>query len=393
MKNNQITLIVLILLTIPILAQATIITGQGSSYVFNITNCNAQPTTPLNCSPSTIRYECTIENPAFIDIVEFRIDGTDYLATQNSSTPNQFYLIYNKPQDYTSSNTPLSFDRQSITDTNSKKVNSYEVVTINKNCELCSYTLTKTYLTNCSTIDQRIAQYTSSNETCIPSYNETETCNYCSENIQTTYTACNTNNTQTISYEDINYNTCCAITGLYTDCSIYSLYNTTQSCSIYTQDFNCTVDTAPVLHDKMNVVCNLPSSEPQNCVVNIYQQNNGIRNLLQTSPEYKVTTNAFFWARENEARTSFTNTNTLLNAYYTQKEIRANTDYDLEVVCSTNLTSITYNTRIRPQYATPDQVSHRLTWAKDNFAFVFITFIAIIIIIIVLLQLWYRIRG
>jgi len=393
MKNYQIPIIALIILILPILAQATIITGQGSSYIFNITNCNIQPTTPLNCSPSTVRFECTIENPSFIDSVEFRIDGTDYLTTQNSTTPNQFYLIYNKPQDYTSTNTPLTLDRQSITDTNNKKVNAYEVISLNHTCELCSYTLTKTYLTNCSTTDEIIAQYTSSNQTCIPSYNQTETCNYCSENIDTTYTQCTLNQTQTITYQDLNYNSCCLVTGLYDDCSIYYLTNTTTTCNYYTKDFNCTVDANPVLRDKMNIVCTLPSSDPQNCIVNIYQQNNNTRNLLQTTPEYKVTTNAFFWARENEARTSFTNTNTLLNAYFTQKEIRAETDYDLEVVCSTNTTTISYSTKIHPEYPLPDQVSHRLTWAKENFAFVFITFLAILIIIFVILQLWYRIRG
>jgi hypothetical protein len=395
MKQQQINIVLIILGLILItagLSSATIITGQGSSYNFNITGCNAQPETPLNCSPATIRYECNITDPTFINQVNFRINGIDYTTTQNSTSPFQFYYLYSKPQETTTNNNPLTFDRQQIIDTNNFGVNAYQIIYINHTCEVCSQSYTKTYLTNCSTSDTRIAQYTSSNESCAVSYNDTEYCNYCSEEIENTFGTC-INGTQTISYTDNNYNTCCAITGMGSDCSIYGLFNTTQSCDTYQKDFNCTLDQTPVLHDKMNVVCQLNDPEPQDCVINIYQQNGNQRLLMQTTPERKVTTDSFFWARENEERTSFTNTQHLLNAYYTQKEIRVATPYDLEVVCSNNVTTTKYTTTITPQYPLPDQTSHRLTWIKDNFAYVFITFIVGVIIMYFFIWLIGKLRG
>ncbi len=62
----------------------------------------------------------------------------------------------------------------------------------------------------------------------IREYRATETCNYCSQNIQgpsyTSWSTCNNDLRTRIKYwKDTNYNSCCALTGLSEDCQILTL--------------------------------------------------------------------------------------------------------------------------------------------------------------------------
>lgn len=387
MRTNTNTTILFILLMLIPLSSATIITGQGSSYTFNITNCYAQPNTTLNCNATTIFYACTIQNPAFINSVEYRISGTDYTTTQNGSQPSQFYYFYTKPTEYTTNTNPLELDRERITDTNNKKVNAYELVSIPRNCTTCSATYTNTTIQACNTTNQKITQYLSNNETCAPSYNATETCDYCTPNIITHTSACTINETQTISYEDLNYTTCCLITGLTSDCIINTpLYtNTTTTCAYLTQDFNCNLDTTPILNKKINVNCELPS-ENYSCVINTYQEIQNTTNtlsstLLATTPEYKKSSGSLLsLAQESEERTSFQTNNKLLNAYYTTKELRTETTYKIQVVCNNGGNTIKYEELIQPTYHTPDWIIYRASWATDNNTLIAFWFILLILL-------------
>jgi hypothetical protein len=372
-QTKILTIAILILFIIPV-ATATIITGQGSSYTFNITNCQANPLTPVNCSTANIFYECTITNPAFIDAVEYRVDGIDYPTTQNSTQPSHFYLYYTKPQEYTTNTNPLNFDRQRITDVNNKKVNAYELISITRNCTTCPTTYTPTLIQNCNLSNQKIAQYTSSNETCSASYNATETCDYCLPDITTNTGTCNTNGTRTLSFTDNTYTTCCLATGLPSDCVINTpLYdNTTEFCQYLTQDFTCNLDQKPILNTKINVNCELPT-ENYTCIINTYQeiQNNTqtiSSTLLATTPEYKKTNDNFiFYPTENEERTSFTTDHQLLNAYYTTKELRPENTYKIQVLCTApQQNTLKYEEIVTPVYHTPDSILYRSIWGTQN---------------------------
>lgn len=396
-ETEKTILISILLLTLLPIASATIITGQGSSYTFNITNCYAQPNTSVNCSPSTIFYSCTIQNPAFIDQVEFRIDGTDYTTTQNSSTPSQFYYFYNKPQEYTTNTNPLNLDRERITDVNNKKVNAYELVSITRNCTTCSTTYNTSIVQACNTSNQKITQYLSNNETCSPSYNATETCNYCDPNIETIETACTINGTKQVSYQDLNYTTCCLNTGLTEDCIINTpLYqNTTETCDYLIQDFNCNLDTSPILNKKINVNCELPA-ENYSCIINTYQeiQNNTntiTSTLLATTPEYKKSSGSLLsLAQESEERTAFTTDAKIMNGYYTTKELRTTNTYKIQVMCNApNQNTLKYEELVQPTYHTPDQPIYFFIWGGQNGALIFMW---IMIISLILAFLFWIIR-
>ena len=394
MSKNTTILTIIILLTISLVSAVTI-TGQGSSYTFTVENCTSpQINNTYNCSTDTIRYQCDFSPIAFINQVEFRIQGTDYTTTQNSTHPNQFYYNYNKPSEGTTNLDPIILDRERITDTNNKKVNAYEYIGINHNCTTCPANLTRTELEICQTNDTQRIQYISSNETCIPSYNTTESCNYCNSNLITNITECDMNGTQTITYTDLNLTTCCLVTGLINDCPTYYYpYNQTytQSCDIYAKQINCTADTTPVLNDKMNVVCTLPNNDSYCCVINTYQGSN----LLATSPEYKEATQSIFTlSGQQETRTCFTPSQNLLNAYYTKKELRPDTNYMIEVLCTNaNGANIKYQTPIIPVYHQVDWITYRIKWFGQSPLTLIITIFVIAIVLLIIIFLIKRARG
>lgn len=378
--------LIILILTVPTLVLGVIAVGSSSSYTFYVENCTSpQLNQVLNCSPATVRFECDIEPSAFIDDVSFRVDGADYTTTQNISRPQQFYLTYNKPQEVVTNNNPLTLSREQITDVDLQKLNAYEIVEINRSCTTCPASYSTTTIQACNISNQEIIQYISNNESCAPSYNLTQSCNYCSPNIFANYSTCDQNGTRTVNYFDLNYTTCCLTTGLSEDCIINTpTYNpANESCNYYTNQFTCTLDNTPVIDNKMNVNCELPTDEETCCVVNIYQGTN-FTSLLQTSPEYKSTSNFFLLPKDQETRTCFTPNQRLLNAYYTDKEIRPNTAYKLEIKCTSQNTTLLSQYQITPEYHTYDWLTHRIEWFGNSPITITLTIIVIIAIIAIL---------
>jgi hypothetical protein len=252
------------------------------------------------------------------------------------------------------------------------------------NCQIDN-TYTKTY------VDHNSCGTTSN----LPADNgTTDACNYCSQNIYQNTSECTNNGTQTITYFDNNYASCCYITGLPEDCMILEYpYNdtTSQGCFYYQQQINCTMDSSPVLNTKINVNCVLPSgNEEYCCVINTYQGNN----LLATSPEYSNPSQSILSiASQSETRTCFSTTNKLLNAYYTTKELRPDTNYTIEILCNNNQTSIKTQRAITPVYHEYDWLTLRLKWLGDNLTFTLLTIPIVIALILFGIFLVRKIRG
>jgi hypothetical protein len=370
---NLAVIITALTIAIPYLTNAETVSGSSSSYTFYVDNCtNNKLATTLNCSPSTIKFQCDIQPTSFINNADFRIQGTEFSATQNSTNPTQFYYEYNKPQETNTNTDPITLDREQLTDVDGHKLNAFQTSTVNHNCTTCPTTITRYELTPCTITNTQTIGYISTNTTCTPNYNTTEACNYCNPDLQSNTTTC-INGTQDISYNDNNYGSCCLVTGLPEDCPTnYYPYNTivNQTCPMYASDLSCNVDTRPVIHDKINLVCTMPDSQDYCCVINLYQGNS----LLSTSPEYKTTSNSFLTiASEQEARTCFQTTNLLMNGYYTDKELRPETPYKIQVLCSNNQTTKTSEYEIIGTYATPDYTTHMVKWAGDNATYLLLT--------------------
>lgn len=393
-KNTpkQIVIFTFLIIIMCFLASGVVVTGGSSSYSFSVENCTATPSADLTCDPATIRYECDFGNYAFIDFVEFRIAGTNHVATQNATKPQQFYYYYNKPQDTSSSNSPLLFDRQTITDVDAHSVNANVLVSLNHSCDTCEATFTETPIDFCQANNTQLYRFTSSNTSCQPTYEAEQTCDFCQPYLVSNTTACGIDNTQTTTYNDLNFNSCCQVTNATEDCpTLYYPYNqaSVETCQFVPQSFDCNLDETPVLNDKMNVNCVLSDKEPSSCILNIYQG----QSLLQTSPEFKQKTQGSLIPTELETRESFATQNGVLNAYYTKKELRPDTNYTLTITCSTEENTYENTYTINPQYHTPDEPTQRAVWAKNNIGFILIGAFMFVLLAIFIGYLVRKARG
>jgi hypothetical protein len=393
-KNINILILIVFLITITAgFANAVTVTGQSSSYTFNVINCTNDYVGTMGCGSDTATFSCNVTPSSFVNYVNFRVNGNNFLANQDPFSPDIWTLTYNKPQEATTNTNPIILDREQIIDIQAQGVNAFLTSSINHNCTTCPTTLTRTPIAPCTTANTQLISYTSSNQICSPDYNVTETCDYCTESIFQNATECNENKTTTISYYDENYNTCCLVTGLTSDCHILNYpYNqiTNQTCDFYPKDFTCNVDQNPVLNDKINTVCTMPDSQDYCCVVNIYQGNN----LLATTPEYKDPSNSLLNINmQGETRTCFTPNNRLVNAYYTKKELRPNTEYKLQIQCTNNQTTINSNYPINPEYHIPDWGTQRIQWIGKNPATIILSFVLLIAIILFIAYMIRKARG
>lgn len=260
----------------------------------------------------------------------------------------------------------------------------------------CTENWTSHY-TTCNVSDKQLIYYTD-NANCntffdLPTDNNTNNdCNYCVEDIHVQSTGC-VGGFETTNYTDSNFFLCCYLTGIISDCSIiYSPYNTTTrtecnvtttdpspaTCNVTTNNFTCNYDYQPLMHEKMNIVCEMPDQDDYRCVANIYQLNI----LLQTNPEYREASDSLFnFKGEGDTREFFTPENRLLNAFYTPKNMRTDKDFMIQILCTSNNKTIKSEYCITPEYESMGWVNNRLIWIKDNIIYVII-FLFIIIAII-----------
>jgi len=231
-KEYKILIILALIIAIMPNVMAATIGGNSSIYTFEVTNCQADYTN-VGCNQTTIRYECDINNPQFIEGVQFEIIETLYTATKSGNT---YHVDYIKPDQTSTINETLNHTDVYITDTN-QDVAHYEnnYTSVQHECNICTDT---GYIEECSIFDNQTVHHIYEPYGCEADYNETLSCNYCIEDVEQILGECWTNNTQTVSYADYNYETCCVITGIISDCSIlFPPYNTntTQVCE-YTCD-------------------------------------------------------------------------------------------------------------------------------------------------------------
>lgn len=332
--------------------------------------------------------------------------NVNYRRTWNSSLVQTFSFapdmnfFYIKPYSVNFTNTTLA-GQYNITiianDTNGKINNTQKTSFLIS----CTENWQPNYGT-CQINDTQIKTYTDQNacgtNTTLPGDNGTEvSCNYCSQDLEQILGICTASQTQSVSWIDNNYTTCCQVTSIASDCGIdFTPFNetTSQSCQFYTQEFNCTIDPTPVLNKKINVYCELPTENE--CIINLKQlQANSTFVLLQTTPEYQNPSETIInlFNRETELRSAFPTVNKLLNAYYTQKELRPNTNYMVEVICRDNSTTLTYQQLITPNFKTPDWGIQRFVWARQNLSFLIITAVLILLATLTIIYFIQKARG
>jgi hypothetical protein len=251
---------------------------------------------------------------------------------------------------------------------------------------------------NCLVNDSFFAEYIDLND-CgtfedFPETNGTyESCNYCSEDLIQNLGVCLANESQSVTYTDQNYFTCCQVTNISTDCSILIFpYNTTtyQSCVLYEEQLG-----DPLCPDQFN----FNVKEKENCIVYVptnftnesfkciaYVSNNESE-IIQTTPIYNERGDSFFdiFSGEKETREYYTPANRIVNVYVTQKNLLPDQDYVLTIECNSELRTLKSQHPFVIEYQNFDFVFTRTEWLYTNWAYIlgaiFVTFMLIVIIL------------
>lgn len=360
-------------------ASAVQVNSSTEIYSFNVTDPAANVSS-LGCAAAVIHYTVNISNWIYIDQVYFTIAGTDYLA---SSSGSLFWYDYTKAQNLYDINTTLSWTKVKIYDISEGVAQAFINLDIPINCVTCHYTEIDG---NCGINDSRLVQFIGSGIPGCDSFNVTQSCNYCSENlIENTIVAC-TGVYKTVSYTDGNYSVCCAVTGLDSDCDILDYpYNSTtnQSCSFYSGDFTLQCDPTPIIEDRINCLINLGGNKSYQCWSYITQSglNGSQGNYLQVNPTKTEYQGTLLIGTIAETREYFDILRGTGNIYYTRKGIVGDTNYLLGVKCVDPDGNIKMSEQlIKPVYDNLNDVAARGVWAKRNIGPIFIIIISLLVV-------------
>jgi len=158
------------------------------------------------------------------------------------------------------------------------------------------------------------------------------------------------------------------------------------NCSSLDTTIEIDIDDRPYVADQTDFLAILPSSyrtHSMKCWSYVKADNN----LQQTNPQPLGYSQTFFSrSKKTETREYFTAQNGIVNAYFTQKNLVAYTEFVLGVRCVSENTGelIIGEKCITPYYKEMKTVTARSVWAVENMhMLIFLAFIVIIIIIFV----------
>lgn len=212
----------------------------------SVTNCNLNDTTPY-CDQSVL-LSCIVSDDIAMGDVLYQINGSNISTSANV---NNWSSVYNLTGEAVS----VLYDWEYVYATD-------YVGNLNQTDPALSFTYDCCYedwqpqYGSCLINDSQLKTYTDANS-CgtygdLPVDNGTYVfCNYCSADLnQTAFSDCyfyDVNTTvRNFTWVDLNYGSCCVVTGLATDCIVnFSPYNVTgnETCHLLTQEFEIDIDT------------------------------------------------------------------------------------------------------------------------------------------------------
>ena len=255
---------------------------------------------------------------------------------------------------------------------------------------------------SCRINDTYISTYTDQNA-CgtydnLPAQNGTESyCNYCSEELDQELGECQQTNNQTVDWHDNNYFSCCAVTGLPSDCSILTYpYNetTSQSCLYFNNtmsEIQCQNEPNFNLREKEYCLSYIPLqylNETFKCISHVTNQDTG--EIMQTNPEYRERAQSFIdiLKQDPETREWFSPASSIVNFYYTQKNLNPEQDYILTIECSSQYRRLSSSMSFQMAYEDYEFVFFRTRWLMANAGYIIAGLIVLLVIMIVLFYLW-----
>lgn len=352
-----------------------------------ITNCTVNSTS-LSCNESAY-LNCHVTDNVDVQYVNFTLNSNTYQATQNI---NDYYYILgntgagNYTYDWNNVYAEDLFGQYSNYDPN---------LTINYYCCIEDWQPNPIY---CQTNDTYLLTYYDTNA-CgtvddLPVNNGTyQYCNYCSEDLSMMLGTCQANSTQTVDWIDNNYFTCCYVTGLPSDCSIFTYpFNETtyQSCVFAENQLgNITCQNEPNFNIREKEYClawipNQYLNESFKCISYVVELSS--LEILQTNPEYRERAGTFLdlTRQDPETREYFTPANSIVNFYYTGKNLNPENDYMLTIECSSLQRTLKSQKLFQMAYEDYQFVFFRTRWLMANAGYIIGGLFLLFIIIFVL---------
>lgn len=390
--DNKLLIWILMGLMIMTGVRGIMVNSSTEIYSFNVTDPQSNITN-LSCDPVWIRFSVNISNYIYIDHVTFTIQGYEF---ETSSAGNMFWYDYYKTRNLVDFNGSIDWTRIKIWDIGGGIGQSFPDIHVPITCVGCHYNET---IGSCQIDDSQLIQYVGNGQPGCDDFNESQDCNYCSENIvENIITPCN-GTEKVVDYTDSNYSSCCDITGLTSDCHINFLpYNETQTlnCSFESQDFTLECDPQPIIADRIPCFINLNDNKVYKCWSMISQSNGtgSMGNYLQVNPDTTEYQGTVIFGKKSETREYFDIQNGVGSIYYTSKSLVGDTEYLLGVKCVDEQGNIKFSEqKIRPVYESLDTVAARGVWAKVNFGGIIVILLSILVVGGVIVGIYLTLSG
>lgn len=166
------------------------------------------------------------------------------------------------------------------------------------------------------------------------------------------------------------------------------------NCSTLDTTISIEIDDKPYIAKQNDFLAVLPV-EYRTQSVRCWSYVTADNNLQQTNPQPVDYSKTFFsFAKKTESREYFTAQNGIVNAYFTQKNLVAYTEFVLGVKCVSETTGdiIIGEKCITPYYKEMKSVGTRAVWAVENMDMMVVLLFVIIFLIIFMGYYWRRIK-
>lgn len=349
----------------------------------NITNCQVN-TTSLSCDES-VRLQCDVTDDGHIYQVWYgtNFSGTGLTEYEMANNNNGEYYLDKTITGVYHESKILTWYLANATDLGGNYNETLLNLDINYTCLSACVPDWQQNIGICQINDSRLVTYTDNNN-CgttdgLPVDNGTYIlCNYCTEDVEQVLGTCLWNGTgyyQDVTYQDNNYYSCCAISGIASDCTIetYPYNETTKTiCNSLEQDFDVQLDDIVYFgwdvgkKDRVYGKVYINGSEEYSCVSYVKTP---YGKLIQSNPVYEAVTNSALAivGKSYEDRAVFQTTNGLVNVYWTKENVVVDGSvYVFGVECSSNASHKISEKAVNVLYESVSTPTTRFFWLNKD---------------------------
>lgn len=371
----------------------------------SVTSCNLNDTTP-DCDQNVL-LSCIITDNLAVNNVYYMVNGTNHSTSNIGSNYSAVYALAG-----TANNTLYDWEYVFAFDLVGNLNTTDPVLSFTYDC---CYEDWQAMYGSCLINDSRFKYYIDGNS-CgttkyVPGDNGTYVaCNYCDSDVQSVlYSDCYFNDSQEIknfTYVDLNYASCCAVTGIVSDCMTdYYPYNETgyEACHVMERDFDIDIDNelyfgfgiGGLKSDKIYGKYYLNGTNPNSTYKCVSYVETLMNEVVQTNPPYtKRSDGITIWQKEIEDREFFTSEYGLGTVYWTNHNLVIDgREYIFGIECaSENGDLLMSELNATVNYEPVNAPITRFFWLRENINGLMIALLAFVIVVFIIAWAIHQVR-